>query len=189
MNRIKRRIDLYVHFLCGRVALLLDFHSSPYKISLGPSLYSCRQILMEVRSQIDECARWLGRVRNRRSNGWYRSIPCRVMCCRLDEMTFFLCQSPICLFTGIDIPIWTLAVVAAAAASIGYYMTTREFEKKKVWMKKSSCCYHRVFVQPSGSCMSIQAEIEIREWKEFIAFPAAVYFIFFIDVSTIYCYR
>ena len=132
MNRIKRRIDLYVHFLCGRVALLLDFHSSPYKISLGPSLYSCRQILMEVRSQIDECARWLGRVRNRRSNGWYRSIPCRVMCCRLDEMTFFLCQSPICLFTGIDIPIWTLAVVAAAAASIGYYMTTREFEKKSL---------------------------------------------------------
>jgi hypothetical protein len=74
-------IPLYILLLlilvCGRLArFLLDFHSSPsYQISLVRllSLYFRRQILMEARSKIDECARWLGKARNRRSNGWYRS--------------------------------------------------------------------------------------------------------------------
>lgn len=74
------RFDTYpapISCALGWVALLLDFHLSRYQISLGPSLFIPLPSNTDGSSIPNRrvCARWLGRARNRRSNGRYRSIP------------------------------------------------------------------------------------------------------------------
>jgi hypothetical protein len=154
---------------------------------------------MEARSQIDECVH--GDLAGRGTADQTDDIDLflhRVMCCRLDEMTFFFVSivRRICLFTGVDIPIWTLVLVQQQLLShrsaTSYNMTKhgKELEKKKKkleWRSRvaavTGAC---LFNHPDRAGVSTRAEIEMREWKEFIAFPAVAVF---IDVSAVYCYR
>jgi hypothetical protein len=161
------RFDTYpapISCALGWVALLLDFHLSRYQISLSPSLFIPLPSNTDGSSIPNRrvCARWLGRARNRRSNGRYRSIPPPpryVLPPRWNDVLFCVNRPPYLFIhrrrhsNMISCTSSSSSKLLSHRSATSYNMTKHGKElEKKGWMKKSSCCCYRcVFVQPSGS--------------------------------------